>query len=55
MLTANTFTPQLVNLESLTAKPRSGGGSRNCAASKVEEAVHYVVHIDKVTADSYKD
>ncbi len=55
MLAVKTFTPQLVNLESMTAKPRSGGGSRNCSASKVEEAVHYVVHIDKVTTDSYKD
>ncbi len=35
------FTPLLVNLESVTSKPNAGGGSENCAAWKVEKAVHY--------------
>ncbi len=52
MLTATGFTPLLVNLESMTAKPRADGGGKNCVAKKV---VHNIVHADKVTTDSSTD
>ncbi len=52
VLTATGFTPLLVNLESLTSKPSAGGGSKDCVAWKVEKAVHYFVHADKVTTHS---
>ncbi len=46
MITATGFTPILMNLESMTSKPNAGGGSKDCAAWKVEKAVHYFVHSD---------
>ncbi len=55
MLTATGFTPLLVNLESTTSKPNSGGDSKNCVELKVEKAVHYFVHTDKVAMDSSTD
>ncbi len=55
MLTATGFTPMLVNLESMTSKPKAVRGSINCVAWKVEEAVHYFVHVDKVITDSSTD
>ncbi len=39
MLAAMGFTPPLVNLERMTSKPNAGGGSKNCAAWKVEIAL----------------
>ncbi len=44
MLAATGFVPLLVNLKSMTAKPKADGGSKNCVAWKVEKAVHYFVH-----------
>ncbi len=55
MLTATDPTPLLVNLQSITSKPNAGGGSKNCVTWKVEEAVHYFVHADKVARDSSTD
>ncbi len=55
MLTAMGFTPLLVNLESVTSKPKTGGSSEDCIAWKVEKAVHYFVHADKVTTGSSMD
>ncbi len=52
VLAAMGVTPLLVNLESMTSKPSAGGGSKDCIAWKVEKAVHYFVHADKVTTDS---
>ncbi len=49
MLAVTGFTPVLVNLESMTSKPNAGGGSKTGVAWKVEFAVHYFVHADKVT------
>ncbi len=55
MLAATGLTLLLVNLESMTSKPNAGGGSKDCVAWKVEEAVHNFVHADKVTTDSSTD
>ncbi len=55
VLAATSFAPLLVNLESVTSKPNARGGSKNCVAWKVEKAMHYVVHADKVTTDSSTD
>ncbi len=55
MLAATGFTPLLANLESINSKPNAGGGSKDCAAWKVEVAVHYFLHADKVTTDSSTD
>ncbi len=55
MLEATGFTPLLVNLESMTSKPSAGGSSKNCVGWKVEKAVHYFVHADKVATDSFTD
>ncbi len=55
MLTATGCTPLLVNLENTTSKPNAGGDSKNCAELKVEKAVHYFVHTDKVAMDSSTD
>ncbi len=55
MFAAVGFTPLLVTLESMTSKPNACGGSIDCVAWKVEEAVHYFVHTDKVTTDSSTD
>ncbi len=52
MLTATGFTPLLANLQSMTSKPNAGGDSKDCFAWKVEKAVYYFVHTDKVTTDS---
>ncbi len=52
---ATSLTPPLVNLESMTSKSNAGGGNKDCASWKIEEAVHYVVHADKVTTDSSTD
>ncbi len=38
--------------ESMTSKHKAGGGIKNCVAWKVEKAVHYFVHADKVTTGS---
>ncbi len=55
MLAATVFPPLLVNLESMTSKPNAVGGSKKCVTWKVEEAVHYFVHADKATEDSFTD
>ncbi len=52
MLAATGFAPLLVNLENITAKPKAGGGNKNCVAWKVEKTVHYFVHTYKVTKSS---
>ncbi len=52
MLATTGLTPLLVNLQSMTSKPNAGGGS---VAWKVEKAVHYFVHADKVATDSSTD
>ncbi len=51
MLAATGLTLLLVNFEIMTSKPSAGGGSKDCVTWKVEEAVHYFVHADKVTTD----
>ncbi len=38
------LTPLSVNLESMTAKPKAGGGRKNCVAWKVVKAVYHCVH-----------
>ncbi len=55
ILTATGFTPLLVNIESMASKPNAGGGSKDCVAWKVEKAVHFFVHADKVTTGSSMD
>ncbi len=56
MLTATGFTPLLVNLETMTSKPKADGGSKNYVTWKVEKAVHYFfLHIDEVATDSSTD
>ncbi len=52
MLVATGFAPLLVNLESMIAKPKACGGSKNCVAWEVEKAMHYFMHTDKATTDS---
>ncbi len=37
------------------SKPNAGGGSEDCVTWKVEEAVHYFLHANKVTTDSSTD
>ncbi len=49
------FTLLLVNLESMTSKPKAGGRSKMCVAWKVEKAMHYFVQTDNVTTDSSTD
>ncbi len=44
-----------MNLESLIAKPKAGGGNKNCVARKGERAMYYFVHTDEVTTDSSLD
>ncbi len=41
-----------MNLESMASKPYASGGSKDCAAWKVEKAVHYFVNSDKGATDS---
>ncbi len=48
MLAATDLTPRLVNRESMTSKLNAGGGSKDPVAWKIEKAVHYFVHADKV-------
>ncbi len=55
ILAATGFTPLLVNLQSMTAKPKAGGGSKNSVTWKVEKVVHYFVPADKVATDSSTD
>ncbi len=55
MLAATGFRPMFVNLESITSKPNAAGGGKDCVAWKVENAVHYFLHADKVTTDSSTD
>ncbi len=55
MLAATGLTLLLVNLESMTSKPNAGGVSKDYVAWKVQEAVHNVVHADRVTTDSASD
>ncbi len=55
MLAVTGFTPLLVNLESMTSKPKTGEGSKNCVAIKVEKAVHCFVHTGKATTDTSTD
>ncbi len=55
MLAATVLTLLLVNLESMTSKPYSGGGSKGCVTWKVEGAVHNVVHADNVITDPSTD
>ncbi len=50
MLATTSLIPLLV-----TSKPNAGGGSKDCVAWKVEEAVHNFVSTDKVTTDSSTD
>ncbi len=51
MLATTSLTPLLVNLQSMTSKPNAGGG----VAWKVEKAVHYFVHVNKVATNSSTD
>ncbi len=55
MLAATGFTLLLVNLESITSKPKAHGSSKSGVAWEVEKAVHYFVHSDSVTTDSSTD
>ncbi len=55
MFAANGFTPLLVNLQSMTSKPKTDGGGKHCITWKVEKAVHDFVHTDKVTTESSMD
>ncbi len=55
MLATMSLTPLLVNLQSMTSKPNAGGGSKYRVTFKVDVAVHYFVHADKVTSYSYMD
>ncbi len=41
-----------IPVESMTAKPRVGGSSKNDVPWKVEKAARYFVHADKVTKES---
>ncbi len=52
MLAATGFTLLLVNLESMIARPKTGGGSKYCVTWKVETAEHYFVHTVQVTTGS---
>ncbi len=38
--------------ESMTSKPRAGGGSKDCIPWKIDKAVCYFVQIDEVTTNS---
>ncbi len=38
MLAVTGFVPLLVNLKSMTSKPKADGGSKNCVPWKVEKA-----------------
>ncbi len=51
-MVATGVTPLLVDLESMTAKPRASGGSKYGVAMIFEMTVHYFVHTYKVTTDS---
>ncbi len=55
MMQAMDLTPLLVELESMTAKPRAGGDSKNYGAWKIEKAMHCFVHTDEVSRDSSTD
>ncbi len=55
MLAATRLTPLLVYPKSMTSKANAGGCSKDRITWKVEEAMHYFVHADKVTTDSSMD
>ncbi len=55
MQAATGFTPLLVNFESMTSKPNAGGAAKTASHGKVEKAVHYFGHKNKVTTDSSTD
>ncbi len=55
MFAAKYLTPLLVNLEIMTTKPKTDGGSKHCVTWKVEKAVHHFVRIGKVTTESSTD
>ncbi len=55
MMQAMGLTPLLVELESMTAKPRAGGGSEIYGAWKIEKAMHCFVHTDEVSRGSSTD
>ncbi len=48
LLAVTGFTPLLVNLESMIAKPSAGRGRINCVAWKVENAIYYFIHRDEI-------
>ncbi len=52
VLATASFAPLLVNIESLTVKPRAGGGSKYCVMWKVGMPVCYFVHKAKVILNS---
>ncbi len=45
----------LANLQSMNSKPSADGGSKGRVTWKVEEAVLYFLHADKVTTNSSTD
>ncbi len=54
MLAETGFTPLLVNLESLTARPSAGGGQQTLC--RIENAcMYFFVYIDKVTTVSFSN
>ncbi len=55
MLAATDFTWLLENLKNMTTMPRVNRGSRNGIVWKVEKAVHFFVHVDKVTTNFSTD
>ncbi len=55
MLAVTGFSPLLVNLETMTAKPTADEDNKNAGAWKAEKVLNYFVHTDKVTSDSSTD
>ncbi len=50
MLAATGFTPLLVDLESVSPKPKGGMNSKYGVTWKAEKAMQYFAHIGKVIA-----
>ncbi len=55
MLVVMDFKLLLADLENMTAKTKTGGGSKNCVAWITEKAKHYFAHTDKVITASFMD
>ncbi len=45
----------LADLENMTAKTKTDGGSKNCVAWITQKAKHYFAHTDKVITASSMD